>query len=122
MKSTELYLIERAINKIYPFIVGVEFHEFDEDDDLVVYLKISVSKFREAYPNYHYGLKFREGGKHASFWTFIQHNNKYDDEIDDMRNLHNDIFELIDRIRNKFIPHSIKHGEVLLISHLKLVA
>lgn len=73
MKDKTLNIIERVLNRFYPFIVGVEISSIDEDNYyLWLILKIDMSKFMEAYPDIEYSKTFLNGEDHTNVIFFAE--------------------------------------------------
>lgn len=73
MRSKTLNLIEKVLNRFYPFIVGVDISTIDEDNYyLWLILKIDMSKFMEAYPDIEYSKTFLNGEDHTNVFFFAK--------------------------------------------------
>lgn len=84
MKDKKLSLIEKVLNKFYPFIVGVGNYIADDEswsDYLDIY--VSISKFKELYPDLLYSIYFEEGNELQYFSEILGFGSKEDqDEMD----------------------------------------
>ena len=82
MKDKKLSLIEKVLNKFYPFIVGVGNHQM-HGDWVFLDIYVSVSKFKELYPDRIYSIYFEEGNELQYFSGILGFGSKEDqDEMD----------------------------------------
>ena len=84
MKDKKLSLIEKVLNKFYPFIVGVGVGNHQMHGDWVFLdIYVSVSKFKELYPDRIYSIYFEEGNELQYFSDILGFGSKEDqDEMD----------------------------------------
>jgi hypothetical protein len=106
MIKSELHFIERALNKFYPFIVGVEFGALSEATKyLWIKLVVSASKLKEAYPNIKYSASFGQliSNEHLFQYSYV------DDDRLELNKIDEDVTILINKIRDK-LPESTKYN------------
>ena len=119
MKKKDLYIIQKALNKFYPFIVGVEYDETG-NDVIWVNIIVSVSKFKEEYPDLRYSSEFEAGkfiGEFSAATAFAT-----GEEMGLMDNIDNEIEHILQRVYDMLDGSEIYnktylyHNVIILVS------